>query len=202
MAKAYSADMRQQRLIGRVESGASGREAESTSWCQPEDLVTLCQTAAAELPSLFAAGRGRGRWSDHAALAHLLLTPSTGCSSGLMGPTGMVTSRRCAASCTARWRCTSRVISTCRRPEFLAMLATTGQTICPPVPRHSATLRSMLSTGSGRSTSRHVSQLFKEQLLPLSPVLTWTQRPPRRLRRSRHARRRHLSGAPAVRSLR
>jgi hypothetical protein len=46
---------------------------ESTAWRQPEDLVTLCQTTATELPSLFAAGRGGGRWSDHAALAHLLL---------------------------------------------------------------------------------------------------------------------------------
>jgi nitrite reductase/ring-hydroxylating ferredoxin subunit len=47
---------------------------ESTAWRQPEDLVTLCRTTAAELPSLFAAARGGGRWSDHAALAHLLLS--------------------------------------------------------------------------------------------------------------------------------
>jgi nitrite reductase/ring-hydroxylating ferredoxin subunit len=52
---------------------ARGAE-ESTSWRQPEDLVTLCQTTAVELPGLFAAGRGDGgRWSDHAALAHQLL---------------------------------------------------------------------------------------------------------------------------------
>jgi hypothetical protein len=46
---------------------------ESTSWRQPEDLVSLCQTTAAELPGLIAAARGGGRWSDHAALAHQLL---------------------------------------------------------------------------------------------------------------------------------
>jgi hypothetical protein len=51
---------------------ARGTE-ELTSWRQPEDLVTLCQTTAAELPSLFAASRGTGRWFDHTALAHLLL---------------------------------------------------------------------------------------------------------------------------------
>jgi hypothetical protein len=51
---------------------ARGAE-ESTSWRQPEDLVSLCQTTVAELPSLFAAGRGRERWLDHSALAHLLL---------------------------------------------------------------------------------------------------------------------------------
>jgi nitrite reductase/ring-hydroxylating ferredoxin subunit len=72
-------------LIGREQTGdvlptvvgqmvaARGAE-ESTAWRQPEDLVTLCQTTTAELPSLFAAGRGGGRWSDHAALANLLLS--------------------------------------------------------------------------------------------------------------------------------
>ena len=58
-------------VVGQMVA-ARGAE-ESTAWRQPEDLVTLCQTTAAELPSLFAAGRGGGRWSDHAALAHLLL---------------------------------------------------------------------------------------------------------------------------------
>jgi nitrite reductase/ring-hydroxylating ferredoxin subunit len=58
-------------VVGQMVT-ARGAE-ESTAWRQPEDLVTLCQTTAAELPNLFAAGRGRGRWSDHAALAHLLL---------------------------------------------------------------------------------------------------------------------------------
>jgi len=58
-------------VVGQMVA-ARGAE-ESTSWRQPEDLVTLCQTTAAELPSLFAVSRGTGRWSDHAALAHLLL---------------------------------------------------------------------------------------------------------------------------------
>jgi nitrite reductase/ring-hydroxylating ferredoxin subunit len=58
-------------VVGQMVA-ARGTE-ESTSWRQPEDLVTLCQTTAAELPSLFAASRGTGRWSDHAALAHRLL---------------------------------------------------------------------------------------------------------------------------------
>jgi nitrite reductase/ring-hydroxylating ferredoxin subunit len=58
-------------VVGQMVA-ASGAE-ESTAWRQPEDLVILCQTTAAELPSLFAAGRDGGRWSDHVALAHLLL---------------------------------------------------------------------------------------------------------------------------------
>jgi len=59
-------------VVGQM-VGARGAE-ESTAWRQPEDLVTLCQTTAAELPRLFAAGRGGERWSDYAALAHLLLS--------------------------------------------------------------------------------------------------------------------------------
>jgi nitrite reductase/ring-hydroxylating ferredoxin subunit len=59
-------------VVGQMVA-ARGAE-ESTAWRQPEDLVVLCQTTAAELPSLFAAGRGGRRWSDHAALAHLLLS--------------------------------------------------------------------------------------------------------------------------------
>jgi nitrite reductase/ring-hydroxylating ferredoxin subunit len=51
---------------------ARGAE-ESTSWRQPIDLVALCDEAANQLPELFAAGRGRGGWSDHAALARNLL---------------------------------------------------------------------------------------------------------------------------------
>jgi nitrite reductase/ring-hydroxylating ferredoxin subunit len=51
---------------------ARGAE-ESTAWRQPVDLVALCHTTAAQLPDLFAAGRGAGRWSDHAALAPMLL---------------------------------------------------------------------------------------------------------------------------------
>jgi hypothetical protein len=57
-------------VVGQMVA-ARGAE-ESTAWRQPEDLVTLCQTTAKELPTLFAAAGGR-HWSDHAALAHLLL---------------------------------------------------------------------------------------------------------------------------------
>jgi hypothetical protein len=59
-------------VVGQMVA-ARGAE-ESTAWRQPEDLVTLCQTTAVELPSLFTAGRGGGRWSDHVALADLLLS--------------------------------------------------------------------------------------------------------------------------------
>jgi len=58
-------------VVGQMVAARGAQE--STAWRQPEDLVTLCQTTAAELPSLFTAGRGGGRWSDHAALAQLLL---------------------------------------------------------------------------------------------------------------------------------
>jgi hypothetical protein len=40
-------------VVGQMVA-ARGAE-ESTSWRQPEDLVSLCQTTVAELPSLFAA---------------------------------------------------------------------------------------------------------------------------------------------------
>src|SRR5712671_726838 len=43
-------------VVGQMVA-ARGAE-ESTAWRQPEDLVILCQTTAAELPSLFAAGCG------------------------------------------------------------------------------------------------------------------------------------------------
>jgi nitrite reductase/ring-hydroxylating ferredoxin subunit len=46
---------------------------ESTVWRQPEDLVALCEKAAAELPARFAEGRDRGPWWKHSELAHLLL---------------------------------------------------------------------------------------------------------------------------------
>jgi hypothetical protein len=55
-------------VVGQM-IAARGAE-ESTAWRQPADLIALCQTAAAELPRLIAESRGRGRWSDHAALAH------------------------------------------------------------------------------------------------------------------------------------
>ena len=58
-------------VVGQLVA-ARGAE-ESTAWRQPVDLVALCDTTAAQLPDLFAAGRGAGRWSDHAALARMLL---------------------------------------------------------------------------------------------------------------------------------
>ena len=58
-------------IIGQM-AEARGAE-ESTAWRQPIDLITLCQDAALELPSLFAAGRSANRWSDHAMLAERLL---------------------------------------------------------------------------------------------------------------------------------
>jgi hypothetical protein len=51
---------------------ARGAE-ESTAWRQPVDLVALCDEAASQLPSLFAAGGARHGWSGHAALARDLL---------------------------------------------------------------------------------------------------------------------------------
>src|SRR5262249_52730134 len=51
---------------------ARGAE-ESTAWRQPVDLVLLCETAARELPELFAASSGLHGWSDHAPLARELL---------------------------------------------------------------------------------------------------------------------------------
>ena len=54
-------------VVGQMVAARGAKE--STAWRQPEDLVTLCQATAAEVPSLFAASRGKGRWFDHAALA-------------------------------------------------------------------------------------------------------------------------------------
>jgi nitrite reductase/ring-hydroxylating ferredoxin subunit len=58
-------------VVGQMVA-ARGAE-ESTAWRQPTDLIALCQTTAAQLPDLFAAGRGVVGWSDHAALARMLL---------------------------------------------------------------------------------------------------------------------------------
>jgi nitrite reductase/ring-hydroxylating ferredoxin subunit len=58
-------------LVGQMVA-ARGAE-ESTAWRQPTDLIALCQTTATQLPDLFVAGRGVVRWSDHAALARMLL---------------------------------------------------------------------------------------------------------------------------------
>lgn len=58
-------------VVGQMVA-ARGAE-ESTAWRQPTDLIALCQTTATQLPDLFAAGRGVVGWSDHAALARMLL---------------------------------------------------------------------------------------------------------------------------------
>src|SRR5215813_8419576 len=58
-------------VVGQMVA-ARGAE-ESTAWRQPADLVLLCETAARELPELFAAGSGLHSWSDHAPLARELL---------------------------------------------------------------------------------------------------------------------------------
>jgi hypothetical protein len=51
---------------------ARGSE-ESTSWRQPSDLVELLRGVFAELPALFAAGRPKGPWRQHAAPGQALL---------------------------------------------------------------------------------------------------------------------------------
>jgi hypothetical protein len=54
-------------------AGARGSE-ESNAWHQPTDLLSLCETALAELPKLLAEGRARrGSWRGHKELAHRLL---------------------------------------------------------------------------------------------------------------------------------
>jgi nitrite reductase/ring-hydroxylating ferredoxin subunit len=58
-------------VVGQMVA-ARGAE-ESTAWRQPTDLIALCQTTATQLPDLFVAGRGVVGWSDHAALARMLL---------------------------------------------------------------------------------------------------------------------------------
>jgi len=58
-------------VVGQM-AAARGAE-ESTEWRQPEDLIALCDEAAAELPGLFCASPFPGGWSDHATLAGDLL---------------------------------------------------------------------------------------------------------------------------------
>ena len=58
-------------VVGQMVA-ARGRD-EATAWRQPVDLVALLERACAELPALFAAGRDKGPWRDHAALAQAVL---------------------------------------------------------------------------------------------------------------------------------
>ena len=51
---------------------------ESAEWRQPADLIALCEKAATDLPALFAVGRGRGPWLEHAELAQDLLGDDPG----------------------------------------------------------------------------------------------------------------------------
>jgi nitrite reductase/ring-hydroxylating ferredoxin subunit len=58
-------------VVGQMVA-ARGAE-ESTAWRQPVDLIVLCEQATSELPQLFDAGCSAHGWSDHAALAQVLL---------------------------------------------------------------------------------------------------------------------------------
>jgi hypothetical protein len=58
-------------VVGQMVEARGAEEA--TAWRQPVDLIALCEQAASELPGLFAAGTGARGWSDHAALARMLL---------------------------------------------------------------------------------------------------------------------------------
>jgi nitrite reductase/ring-hydroxylating ferredoxin subunit len=58
-------------VVGQMVA-ARGAE-ELTAWRQPVDLIVLCEQATSELPQLFAAGCSAHGWSDHAALAQVLL---------------------------------------------------------------------------------------------------------------------------------
>ena len=58
-------------VVGQMVA-ARGAE-ESTAWRQPVDLIALCDGAISQLPELFAAGGGGHGWSEHAALARVLL---------------------------------------------------------------------------------------------------------------------------------
>src|SRR5215469_11054624 len=53
-------------IVGQM-AAARGAE-ERTVWCQPIDLIALCQQAALELPR-FLVARKSSSWSDHALLA-------------------------------------------------------------------------------------------------------------------------------------
>ena len=58
-------------VVGQMVTARSAEE--STAWRQPIDLIVLCDEAASQLPTLFAAARGACGWSDYAMLARELL---------------------------------------------------------------------------------------------------------------------------------
>jgi nitrite reductase/ring-hydroxylating ferredoxin subunit len=58
-------------VVGQMVA-ARGAE-ERTAWCQPIDLIALCQRAGLELPHLFSACGNVKGWSDHMALSESLL---------------------------------------------------------------------------------------------------------------------------------
>ena len=63
-------------VVGQM-TAARGSE-ESVAWRQPVDLVLLLDEVFAELPALFADGRGKRPWREHATLAHALLADDPG----------------------------------------------------------------------------------------------------------------------------
>lgn len=58
-------------VVGQMVAARGAEEA--PEWRQPVDLIALLEDAFTGLPSLFAAGRGKGPWRGHAALAQALL---------------------------------------------------------------------------------------------------------------------------------
>jgi nitrite reductase/ring-hydroxylating ferredoxin subunit len=58
-------------VVGQMVA-ARGAE-ERTAWCQPVDLIALCQRAGLELPHLFSACGNVKGWSDHMTLSESLL---------------------------------------------------------------------------------------------------------------------------------
>ena len=102
-------------VVGQMVA-ARGAE-ESTAWRQPADLIALCQTTATEVPDLFASGRGEGRWSDHAALAHTLLGDD---------PVAIMDALKAAVRAGATPPTLAAPLSTRRRSGWLASAAPTS----------------------------------------------------------------------------